>query len=1441
MLDRPMALIPEDSAGLRSVLEDGAASVVSPVATSRRGADVVRDFVGSGSFQSAKVTFEFGESPEICEGPSGGYVRLEGETLWVNPGDPMLPVRTATILLPASTQTVEVSIRFSGEAEPVNFPWQTFVTPVAVVQGVDYYPENLWEAIPVGAIAEFPPVRYQEHAFRGFRLLTVQVFPVHWDDHLGQMVYRRSAEVEIGCLVDVDARVASESGTYARDLSGELGLTHSLEIRGLPADFALISSLVVNPGTLASYVSTASLPSSGRLPRQGSFEYVIVTSSDLAPIFEALAQHKASRGMSATVVTTDWIRSRYPGRETGDLADRIREFLTEAYLYWGTEWVLLGGDSEIIPARGVYANVGSTVERFLPTDLYYACLDGTWDGNGNGIWGEATDGLRGGDVDLVAELFVGRAPVSTPSEAWNFVRKVVQYETSVHPNRTVALWLGEALDARTDASYSGDIIRDRTIPSGWTVIERYDRDWVWTRTELVNLLNNSPHLVNHLGHANHTINARLRVDDVANLQNQSPYFFYSQGCHSGAFDLQDVAVGEQHIISRAAALAGIFNTRYGWYVPGPTPGGNHYHALEFWDAVFNEHLYQLGLAHHDARMDNLFRVGSTGVYRWIHFGTILLGDPETALQIQPPQSDDGSRRLFGRVVSDGDGDGRAEAGEPGIENVLVYLDTNGDGKYNQGGTSVTWQGGPQPIPDAGVLRSVIEVAAPGQAGDIRVSLTLQHQYLNDLEAYLISPSGRRLRLFSRPPVASGGFDQALFTDTAPQSLSFESYSPSGKFRPIDPLSALAGEKLQGTWVLEIVDTTPQDAGVLVGWSLEISYEEPSVRTDAQGVYVFEGLIPDAYTVRIEVPGGWDIVSPASGAHTVQLGSSAQAESADFLLRPVSWPSSPVNWGSLAYREERLGSLQGDDQWYRFTASSTGVLTIVAEASAVDSQNGLWLELYDSGKNRLARAEAGEGKARLDLMIRAGEELYLRVHRVAPIRLLAVNLLEIQPGKVVLKSTPGSDDIALQLGEILLLEINGLTYRLLPEQSLQLVVTGGGGEDRVRVDGSNLSETFVYRDNSLRVSSSLYQCQITGVARLEIDAFGGSDVAWLYDSPGNDLFQSSAESASWILGSGVTIQLRNFEKIHALATRGGKDEAQVWDAPGKDRVFLRPGEAISYGVNRTVTVRGFSQIDVHSADAQGDVVYFLDSSGADRFLATPQYALMQGEYFVNRASGFRWVVARSSRGADQAQLYDSAGRDELLATPQYVVLSGAQVSIRVENFPLVEVNATAGSGDFGRLFDSAGNDFLTVTPDLVRLTSSRSTVVVHSVDTLRAYSQKGGTDVAEVLSTNGTYRVQSSPGWLRVHGQGTDLQLVGFARAVVTASPAGQLSATLYDATPLDNLLATERYLRLSNQRYEVALEGFARVLAYSRFGAKVSSLHQQLDYLLETTGSWLLS
>ena len=124
--------------------------------------------------------------------------------------------------------------------------------------------------------------------------------------------------------------------------------------------------------------------------------------------FQPLADWKTQKGVPATIVTTDWIYNN--GGYSGSHVEKIRSFVQDAYNTWGTTYVLLGGDIDVVPCKNT--TFLSVDPDPVPNDAYYADFDGDW----------------------VCELNVGRASVTGPGngtgQIGTFVNKVLTYETN---------------------------------------------------------------------------------------------------------------------------------------------------------------------------------------------------------------------------------------------------------------------------------------------------------------------------------------------------------------------------------------------------------------------------------------------------------------------------------------------------------------------------------------------------------------------------------------------------------------------------------------------------------------------------------------------------------------------------------------------------------------------------------------------------------------------------------------------------------------------------------------------------------------------------------------------------------------------------------------------------------------------------------------------------
>ena len=560
------------------------------------------------------------DGPVVLEPADAGFVaRLAGEEQWVNEFDPVVPVRTSRILLPPGSEIVSVAVDLgAGVVVAEGAELLAASEPVPIYDGADLDVEYTATV----ATASFPgdeAVTFRTETLAGYCIGVLTVFPVQYDAAGGTVTYHPHVGVTV------------TTGPSSRQAVG---------LRPGAADLARVVGLVDNAAAAAPYEplsgaaggeAAPAAPLSGPLADDGPYEYVLVTSESLAGTLQELVDHKRSRGLTATIVTTETIYAQYssPYANENDDAGKVREFIADAYARWGTQYVLLGGDISVVPERRVYVTSGS-YKATLCTDMYFACLDGPYNFTDDTHWAQSNDGDGGGDVDFTPELAVGRAPVETVAEATNFVAKTVFYETTPHANATHSVLIGQKLDASplTWGGDSCDYIAENAFPASAEITRLYARDGTFSSTAVKNALNASPHFMNHLGHSSSTSNSGLYRSDVDALTNEYAYVFYSQGCKAGQFEVND-AIAEHHLKAPHAGVAAIMNSHYGWYSPGVPSGSGTQWALAFWNALFDENILPIGEAHIDAKMDRLGTIGSTGSGRWLFFGSTLFGDPET--------------------------------------------------------------------------------------------------------------------------------------------------------------------------------------------------------------------------------------------------------------------------------------------------------------------------------------------------------------------------------------------------------------------------------------------------------------------------------------------------------------------------------------------------------------------------------------------------------------------------------------------------------------------------------------------------------------------------------------------------------------------------------------------------------------------------------------------
>lgn len=319
---------------------------------------------------------------------------------------------------------------------------------------------------------------------------------------------------------------------------------------------------IVRADHSSSFKRTGSLASLGGL----SPEYLIVTGQSLVEAFAPLLRWKTMKGLTAETVTIEEVLATSTGV---DDAEKLRSFLISKYNE-GTKYVLLGGDETVVPIRYAFAaNTSSmpTLDLLQICDLYFADVDGVWDADGDGVYGEPTQD----SADLNADLLVGRLPLSTPEQVADYIDKLIAYEKN--PNNGDYEYLNKSLFVAADQmrDYSGGIgehtLLARSLPSyvvsdttelieapsgiaenpsyplassttgklseGWGIVSllihgRYD-GWV-VRSNKYNQWPKSFILTSEGADDNHGFYPNVQ-------SNGMPGLVYSVGCNNGAFDM----------------------------------------------------------------------------------------------------------------------------------------------------------------------------------------------------------------------------------------------------------------------------------------------------------------------------------------------------------------------------------------------------------------------------------------------------------------------------------------------------------------------------------------------------------------------------------------------------------------------------------------------------------------------------------------------------------------------------------------------------------------------------------------------------------------------------------------------------------------------------------------------------------------------------------------
>lgn len=471
------------------------------------------------------------------------------------------------------------------------------------------------------------------HISDGYRVLSFLVCPFKYDVTNKVLYFKRQLTLEVSTVTDSHRQTRQNVGWNMR---------------------GIVRDMVINGDEIDSLYPCVGNSRSANT--DDSYRYLILTNENLRPAFEKLAEWKTMKGVRSKVITVENICSPNTGFTSQEM---IKMALNDYYdgSHTGLEYVLLGGDTNIVPAQMCYIKNGNKTDT-TPTDLYYACLDDiSWDGNGNSVYGEVED-----SCDISPEIFVTRIPVRNVSDASAFVNRVIEYER----NPKEGFWHNNILmgGCMVDTCYTinGVYMSDTQYKSEKTYNDYIAPNWTGTRVRFYDTATDIPsdsvyafnavHLQEQLSsgynfvdietHGNdrvwNTDSISYRHTDAASLTNNGYTIIFTTACNTNSFDRYDPCLSESFMRNhQGGILAYVGCSREGWYLRNMVPQNpSNIINEDIYDILFSGLESNFGKAVSRGKDHNIGMCDEDGFFRWLLFGVNPLGDPEMPVFISEP-------------------------------------------------------------------------------------------------------------------------------------------------------------------------------------------------------------------------------------------------------------------------------------------------------------------------------------------------------------------------------------------------------------------------------------------------------------------------------------------------------------------------------------------------------------------------------------------------------------------------------------------------------------------------------------------------------------------------------------------------------------------------------------------------------------------------------------
>ncbi|RIK74035.1 MAG: hypothetical protein DCC67_17090 [Planctomycetota bacterium] len=558
-----------------------------------------------------------------------------------------------------------------------------------------------------------------------------------------------------------------------------------------------------------------------------------------------------------------------------------------------------------------------------------------------------------------------------------------------------------------------------------------------------------------------------------------------------------------------------------------------------------------------------------------------------------------------------------------------------------------------------------------------------------------------------------------------------------------------------------------------------------------------------------------------------------------------------DYGSSLESAEDLGTLAGalsvsgaigtpgDADYFRFTAKSSGVVTL--QATTVSGHLAPTWQAYDTAGDAIA---AGQGSG-LSFAVTAGQSYVVQLASIGGAGNYAFEAT-LQPAFTY------DDWGSVAWNEIDDVAVNGERWhRLAASRDGLLTIQGWTAADAA------VLALEVYDDGGRLVGAST---SAGGVVRVDVSAAAGQQffvkaasrggsvnftlanvlsqsesTVTLWGTDGDDSFMFAGGATTHEVAiNGITYALPAHEASRWVIHGGGGNNAiTLHGSAGDDLATLRVGSATLVGATCDAIVDGFASIDVHGGGGFDRAVMH-DSAGHDEYRSWADRASLRGTGFANRAHGFDDYRAIASGGYDRAYLYDSAGDDLYTARPGRAAMSTGGHTSTAEGFDLAWAFATSGI-DRATLYDSSGDDAYRSWPDRAEMLGPGYALHANGFDLYEAVSSAGddravlndsaGHDVFRTYADRAQMKTSISTSQAYNFRQATGLASGGYDRAV------------FYD-TAYDDVVEVRSWgVALANSQLRNEARGFEYAAAITTLGNDTIDA-EAVDFLFERIGTW---